>query len=278
MGNLKAIHDTNTSESSNYDHLVLTDKNITKFNLLKLLNNEIYALRIPGHYAKEACQIVTKNFINSNLVAKYTNAKDIGRVGMAFYEVQENPTMLDTYYKIAKTNNMLIKETFSPYVSPIDMLMIDLNKAWIPGCKLENLHGENMFVGLLRILDENASIHPHQDVLRRDAKTALNAYTLMTQLAANIYLNMPSEGGELQLWANGCSDEEYAKLLTPNDYYVDRRKLTEPIITIKPEAGELVLFNPTRYHAVTAGKGAKRVSVSCFIGYRGEYNPLTLWS
>jgi hypothetical protein len=257
---------------------VLIEKQVTKHNLCKLLNGEIYALRIPGHYAKEACKIVTNNFLNSDLVANYINAVNIGRVGMAFYEVQEDPLRLEEYYRLAKINNTRIKETFAPYVSPIDMLMIDLNKAWPAGCKIENLHGENMFVGLLRVLDENAPIHPHQDVLRRDAKTALNAYTLTTQLAANIYLNMPEEGGELQLWANGCSDDEYRRLLTPGDYYVDRSKLAEPVITIRPEAGELVLFNPTRYHAVTAGKGAKRVSVSCFVGYRGEYNPLTLWS
>ncbi len=135
-----------------------------------------------------------------------------------------------------------------------------------------------MFVGLLRVLDEGAPIHPHQDVLRRDAKTAINAYSLKTQLAANIYLNMPQEGGELQLWEHGCSDEEYKNLLTPGEYYVERSKLVAPFLTIKPEVGELVLFNPTRYHAVTPGKGTKRVSVSCFVGYRGEYCPLTLWS
>ncbi|MBP9722103.1 MAG: hypothetical protein KBD64_02970 [Gammaproteobacteria bacterium] len=61
-------------------------------------------------------------------------------------------------------------------------------------------------------------------------------------------------------------------------YYVDRSKIGQPLLTIKPQPGELVLFNPTRYHAVTAGQGNKRVSVSCFIGYRGEYSPLTLWS
>jgi hypothetical protein len=265
-------------KKTTYSDLVLTATQVTKENLLKLLTDEIYALRVPGHYSKEACKVVTNNFLNSDLIASYVNAVNIGRVGMAFYEVQEDPVRMEEYYRMAKINNKRIKETFFPYVSPIDMLMIDLNKVWDAGCKIENLHGDNMFVGLLRVLDENAPIHPHQDVLRRDARTAINAYTLKNQLAANIYLNMPEEGGELQLWNYGCSDEEYKNLLTPGDYYVDRSKLEEPVITIRPEAGELVLFNPMRYHAVTAGKSAKRVSVSCFIGYRGEYNPLTLWS
>ncbi len=278
MYNLNTVKRKDLKIKEDHAQLVLTDTQVTKSNILKLLHNKIYALRIPGHYSKEACDIVTRNFLNSNLIANYTNAANIGRVGMAFYEVQDSHEMLEEYYRVAKINNARIKETFFPYVSPIDMLMIDLNKIWVAGCKIENLHGENMFVGLLRILDENAQIHPHQDLLRRDTKTALNAYTQITQLAANIYLNMPNEGGELQLWAHGCSDDEYKKLLTPGDYYVDRKKIAEPIITIKPEAGELVLFNPTRYHAVTAGEGSKRVSVSCFIGYRGEYNPLTLWS
>jgi hypothetical protein len=278
MHNLKTAKRKNFTKQEIGSQLILTDTQVTRNNMLKLLQNEILALRIPGHYSKEACNIVTKNFLNSDLIANYVNASNIGRVGMAFYEVQDSHEMLEEYYRVSKINNARIKETFFPYVSPIDMLMVDLNKIWNAGCKIENLHGENMFVGLLRVLDENAPIHPHQDLLRRDAKTALNAYTQITQLAANIYLNMPKEGGELQLWSQGCSDEEYKRLLTPGEYYVDRKKIAEPIITIKPEAGELVLFNPTRYHAVTAGKGAKRVSVSCFIGYRGEYSPLTLWS
>jgi hypothetical protein len=287
MYNLDTLNNADETDISNHhaftpptnQHaMVVSCQQITKDLLLKLLNNEIYAIRVPGHYAEEACKVVTKNFLNSNLIENYTNATNIGRVGMAFYEVQEDPVMLGKYYRLAKVNNVLIKKTFFPYVSPIDMLMIDLNKIWNAGCTLENLHGENMFVGLLRVLDEDTPIHPHQDLLRRDAKTAINAYTQITQLAANIYLNMPEIGGELQLWKDGCNDEEYKRLLTPGDYYVERSKIEEPLLTIKPQAGELVLFNPTKYHAVTAGKGAKRVSVSCFIGYRGEYNPLTLWS
>lgn len=258
--------------------IVLTINSLNTESLLKLINNEVYAIRVPNHYAHEACKKVTNNFLSSDLIENYVNAKNIGRVGMAFFEVQEDTTLLKRYYELAKINNSLIKKTFFPYVSPIDMLMIDLNKIWQAGCKLENLHGENMFVGLLRVLDEGAPIHPHQDVLRRDAKTSINAYSLKAQLAANIYLNMPHEGGELQLWEYGCNDEEYKRLITPGEYYVDRSKLSEPVLTLRPDAGELILFNPTRYHAVTAGKGTKRVSVSCFVGFRGEYSPLTLWS
>ncbi|MBP9722933.1 MAG: hypothetical protein KBD64_07230 [Gammaproteobacteria bacterium] len=197
---------------------VLTVKRLTYSAIIQLIKNECYAIRVPNHYSLEACEIVTNNFLKSNLVENYINAQNIGRIGMAFYEVQENIDLLQKYYEVAKINQELIRNCFFPYVSPIDMLMIDLNKIWTAGCRLENLHGDIMFAGLLRVLDENAPIHPHQDILRRDAKTALNAYTIKNQLAANIYLNMPEKGGELELWGYGCSDEEYKNLLTPGDY------------------------------------------------------------
>lgn len=44
------------------------------------------------------------------------------------------------------------------------------------------------------------------------------------------------------------------------------------------EEGDLVLFNSRRMHAVTPGSDKPRLSLSCFVGYRGVASPLTFWS
>ena len=46
----------------------------------------------------------------------------------------------------------------------------------------------------------------------------------------------------------------------------------------QPETGELILFAANRVHAVRAIRSGTRVTVSCFIGFRGRFDQLFLWS
>ena len=54
--------------------------------------------------------------------------------------------------------------------------------------------------------------------------------------------------------------------------------LPPPDAVVAPRVGDLILFNSNRIHAVRACRGGPRVTVSCFIGYRGEGRPLGYWS
>ncbi|MEN9435284.1 MAG: hypothetical protein RLZZ422_2873, partial [Pseudomonadota bacterium] len=47
--------------------------------------------------------------------------------------------------------------------------------------------------------------------------------------------------------------------------------------TIKPQAGELILFQSSKVHAVKAGTSGKRIAFSCFSAFRHLNSPLTYW-
>ena len=49
-------------------------------------------------------------------------------------------------------------------------------------------------------------------------------------------------------------------------------------VVLTPETGDLIIFNSRNLHAVRPAAGGPRVTLSCFLGYRGATEPLTYWS
>lgn len=63
-----------------------------------------------------------------------------------------------------------------------------------------------------------------------------------------------------------------------DSYGIDPALLGEPTLEICPSPGDLIIFNSKRMHAVSPGSDDLRLSLSCFVGYRGPATPLSFWS
>lgn len=254
---------------------IVKAKRLTNTDLKNLLVGNIFALRIPNYTKFEDAMRISRQLLQYT-INDYTNAPGIGRIGTAYYEVENMNDKLK-YYAEAKKNIDALREQCAPNLSPIDKLRLELDEIWPAGASIENLGHGKMFIGLARCMEEHKDVLPHEDVLRRDDKGSPRSRELIAQLALNIYLKVPKEGGELELWNKSCSDEEFNRL-RGQSYGIPRHLLPLPACRIKPHVGELVLFHSTRLHAVLPGKGGQRLSLSCFLGYRGENQPLSLWS
>jgi len=90
-----------------------------------------------------------------------------------------------------------------------------------------------------------------------------NEYLDITgQFSANVYLQVPTSGGELQLW-NCEKDQDYTN---------------HSSVTLHPRQGELILINTQKYHAVHTFDEGSRISMQTFIGYRNDSSPLFIWN
>ncbi|MEM9244047.1 MAG: 2OG-Fe(II) oxygenase [Pseudomonadota bacterium] len=269
----------NTESTQKYvsDQKIHRTNHILQEDLLNLLNGNYAAITISGYYNQTLSSKIADRILKRD-INYYKNAPDIGRVGIAYFEVENNPNTMLKYYQQALPSIKILRDIFDPYISPLDKLRLDLQETWQAGANLENIHGQQMFVGLCRVMEPGIDVLPHQDILRRDAKDVLSAYSLEKQLAANIYLQVPEKGGELELWLYSATDQEYEQLRSAGSYGVPREKLPKATIQIKPNIGELILFDATQFHAVRPSIGTSRLSISCFIGYRGAHRPLTYWS
>ena len=254
-------------------------------SLMALIDRRILALRVPDYYPTDDAARVGQLILNGYGPEGIGAAKDyetdgVGgakRLGLPFFDTRNKPDLLDRYYAEAVPAQRDLRQMFAPFLSPIDKLRVELQEIWPCGALPENLDGRNMFIGLGRVFDQGVEGLPHQDILWRDSSEE-KARTIKAQLGSNMYLKCPSIGGELEVWNLCPTDDEYDQYCGPGSYGIDRSTLPAPAVVVKPEPGDLILFNSECIHAVRLISGEPRVSVSSFIGYRGIGAPLTMWS
>lgn len=259
-------------------NLILTSPQIDSQALHALATGGAMAVRVPGFYHREAAQRIAAAMRESRLFGMYANAPQIGRVGQAYFESLASEAHRAEYERNAVKWIAEMRSICEPFLSPIDKLRLALDESWSPGAQVGSLQGKKMFVGLARIFGKGSGAEPHQDVLAWDAPDSEEAKALTGQLAANIYLAMPSTGGELLVWPHSLSREEYEAARIPGSYGVREACLPCAPVVIQPQEGELILFNSTFVHAVATSDTGDRVTWSCFVGLRGSNQPAMLWS
>lgn len=249
-----------------------------KHNLTALFENNIRAIVIPNFIDRKICAIAVDKLVFKG-IEEYTNAPGIGRVGISYFETTDNPEIMEKYFEEAPQNRKIVRTLFSPYESPLDKLKCILDEIWPKAVSLEvklsaqtNLSGK-MFAGLIRSLDHGKGILPHEDKRERDDSTMP---LLQAQIAANVYLQNPEQGGELELYNLSLDTERYDRW-RGKSYGIDRLSLPPPVMKIKPKDGDLILFNSRNLHSVTDAIGRKRISISTFIGHDSD-GSLKLWS
>ncbi|MHC8318327.1 2OG-Fe(II) oxygenase [Pseudomonas sp. LB3P31] len=242
----------------------------------KLANEDILALRIKG-LLPSALAIEIGSKILAPGFEGYINAPSIGRIGMAFYEAENRAVLVEDYFERASRNITELRNRCAPYASPVDTLRCMLDESWPAGAHLENLYGRKMYVGLSRVVEPGVCFLAHHDIFAKDAPHSFQARSLEAQFAGNVYLNMPSEGGELQIWNHDISADQFDEM-RGDCYGIDPSLLGAPTLQIRPEPGDFILFNSRCMHSVTPGILAPRLSLSFFVGYRGTASPLTFWS
>jgi 2OG-Fe(II) oxygenase superfamily len=156
----------------------------------------------------------------------------------------------------------------TPALAPIDKLRLELDEQFDEGASVASFQGRKMLTGIARIT-RAASSHlsaeqPHFDALP-EKYARLDA-----QLAANIYLQVPGAGGELEIW-------DVPPLHPMSQVPDDWRAMLPGSIKIRPQQGELIIFNCRRPHAVGEFTGTDRVTAQTFIGWQKEAG-LQLWN
>ncbi len=244
-------------------------------HILNVISGNAFGLHIKGFASSEIIQRAKESLYPHQQQTLLDNKTEYVRVGKAFIEVK-NDTDREEYHQVALNNIQFIRQSFKPFASPIDELRLLLDEVWPAGARLLQIDGKKCFVGVCRFQRTGVDLIPHTDNLTRNAPP--QQQPLLKQLSANIYLEIPEQGGELEMWNIEPSEEEYRQLQGEKGYGLDRHILPPPAAVIKPEPGDLILLNPRFIHAVRPSEQSNRVTLSSFVGYFGEDQPLAYWS
>lgn len=245
-------------------------------DLVAIANGKLTALVVRSFIEEQLAREVGRKLLSGGY-QHYINAPSIGRIGMAFYETERRASLIKKYFDSAMDHIDKLRLSCLPYASPIDILRCRLDEVWPAGASLERLYGRTMFVGLSRVVEPDVCFMAHHDFFQKDAPDSFRALSLVSQLACNIYLNMPHVGGELHIWDEDIAPDVFDDMRGEN-YGIEPQRLGDANLLIKPDVGDLVIFDSRKMHSVAPSKDTSRVSLSCFIGYRGEHAPLSYWS
>lgn len=253
-------------------------KELKHTDLRALIQKEIRAVRIKNYFKPCESASMAALLEASPLKGEYINARGIERVGQSFFECQTSEEAAELYKRESANWIKQLRSGSAPLLTPVDRIRLELDEIWPAGANLATKDGAKMFVGLAREFKAGSEAEPHQDVLSWDDPRSDFAREVKTQLAANTYLRVPEQGGELTLWPTSYTAEEYERLRIPGSYGLDRQRLPNGCTSITPRVGDLILFNANCVHAVEKIIRGTRVTWSCFVGYRGDAEPLVLWS
>jgi hypothetical protein len=259
-----------------HSRAVLTAESLTQESLLALIDREVLVLRIPKFIDAQACQTIATG-LRSHGYSDYLNAPMVGRIGMSFFETARKQEIIEHYFDTAIDSIKILRKACYPYPCPIDTFRCEMDEQWHAGCNLQNLYDRKMFVGLSRCMQPGSPLLAHHDMFGRHAPDTPEANSLISQFGVNVYVNVPEEGAELAIWMDEISDAEFLER-RGNQYGMSIEPLRAPDLKVKPENGDLILFNARKLHAVLAGSGCDRLTLSAFFGYRGRNSPLTVWS
>ncbi|MDR5875859.1 hypothetical protein [Vreelandella gomseomensis] len=111
----------------------------------RLAREEVLAVRVR-HFIDEDIAARLSEQIMERGLQKYLNAPSIGRIGMVFYEAENQPPLIANYFESVFDNINELRKRCAPYVSPIDLLRCVLDEIWPAGAQLQTLYGRKMYV------------------------------------------------------------------------------------------------------------------------------------
>jgi hypothetical protein len=264
---------------------VLVRDRLAAKDLQSLFKDEICVLHIPNFITREVTGKLNR-FLQEKGSDQYTHEvrnKDgstelqyfgVNRFGRPLNSTYNDPNgeSLKKYFADALPTIQTIRRAVHPYLSPIDKLRVELDELWSGKVNVATLNGKKTFCGIGRIMPASLSalsaVQPHFD-------SVPTSYfpNIAKQFAANIYLNVPPLGGELEIWNVPPVDVSVKNFAIPGDW----RSVLPTSILVKPGPGDLLLLNTRRPHAITEFASTEpRTSVQTFIGLTKE-SDVILW-
>lgn len=137
----------------------------------------------------------------------------------------------------------------APALGPVDKLRLELDEMLPGGAGLTRRDGNLILAGVGRVM-ERSDVAVHADAGRREC------------LTANIYLRMPPSGGGTTIWQ---FDADYRR--SGRSYLFQPGEIPEdtPEVTFRADPGDLVIWDPTRPHAVLPFDGGVRVTIQTWM-------------
>ena len=240
-------------------------------NINRLFNAEISYIRIPNFATEIECLMLSDEIKRSNIDFYENFDPPVGKLGVTQYDGIIMGK--DFYFNHVEASNKLQNKIFSYSFNPLERIFSKLSEISSFELTIPKEPGYGKYyAGVIREI--NQSVRVHADFAVYDAPEWLIS-NVSSQLTWNLYCNMPKIGGECIIY-NYLWNIDNDRKLDLNTYQYNLEPLVDcEAKVIKPNAGDLYIFNSRNFHEVTMASSS-RLSISSFIGKCD--NQLLFWS
>lgn len=250
--------------------------------LRQLLYDKIQVLQVPGYISEETRKALLSCINNANRYDYLNDVPDprtgavskvpygVWRIGPAFNTIfgaqslEERKKLWEEYWDQSVNARWDIKEALGEHASPLDTLDFDLRATGNIQIVIPNIEGLPAMSGIIRGTEAGHTPmveKPHIDVMRDNTY-----FNVKRQLSAIIFLEAPENGGELTVWNSPLYDPACGQTETE---FIEGAVSQNASVTVKPERGDLILFNTRHPHATTefSESDRPRVAMQTFLGF-----------
>lgn len=243
--------------------------------LVDLVSGDIDAIHQRGFWACTEWEYVVQRIEKLCEASRYALTRDFSSVGVSVGDASESSDREELYLATALDTSNRLREAFGKSGFPGDKMRAVIDELWPAGAMAGRIRGRLMLPMNVRKWGRGDSARPHID---QCGSALMKSLRLKMRLGVNIYVEGPPEGGggELDFWGFPNNEDSY-EAARKGSYGVERQELGEPHETLKPVAGDLILFDAARLHGVRRVEVGSRVTVAGFLGVRGDREPLVIF-
>lgn len=249
---------------------------ITDRNMNLLIEHKVPALIAKNFIPQDICEVVASRLEQTSF-QNYDHLNNIPVFQIGLCHNQWAKDDFSVYFGKKQEALKIVEDIYQgldidPVQKVIDMLSLKCNR------QVQLFHEPGFgdyFAGAFRSFKGHGKLHVDHAPSHISAPWAVTS--ISKQLTWNIYYSVKHGAGELVIY-DTIHTPENEKQKTPNDYYFPYSVLENTQhIRIKPEVGDLILFNTQNFHEILSDEQTSRISQTSFIGLK-EDGSLNLWS
>lgn len=247
--------------------------------LPELAANQIAAIQVGQFVAREELVVIEGN-LKDQTISWYANkANQQGRIGINATGYGYEADGKKKYFEATPQAEKARDEIFEGIESPINKILTFFSHGFDTKIATEpELHGARYFAGLIRAMGAKSTLHFDYAPNQLPGWSVSDAEE---QFGLVLYLQMPTEGGELNIYNHPWTPEDD---LYNNDVgqkgtygFTDGFLGDTPYALVRPSEGDLVVFRARNFHQVGEIKSDRpRLGLTTFMSLQD--GSLSLWS
>lgn len=242
---------------------------ISHDSLQALIDNRIPAVRIDSFATQaEAAQLLRALLDHA---CRTCSIREVTRLGISQYE-QGVRDSKQAYFSQAHALEEAFSRIFAQSFAPVQRLISRLVEAGFDADIMYEPGFGHYFAGNGKL--RNGFSPVHVDFAAQDSQGWAIA-DAGAQLAWNLYLRVPREGGELLLWDKLWDPADDIHQAADNYFYTDAVVQGARMLSVGVRPGEVIIINSRNYHAVA--QAHDRLAFGSFISVF-DGGRLRLWS